>query len=119
MERFGKKVNHGNADAVQSAGNLVSVRVELATGVKFGHYDFGSGFLFLLHHVDGNTAAVVYYCNGMVKMNSYFNGIAESRQSLVNGVIDHFVNQVMQAQLAGGSDIHGRTLAHSIAPFQY
>src|SRR5712692_428799 len=117
MERFGKKVNHGNADAVQSAGNLVSVRVELATGVKFGHYDFGSGLPFLLHHVDGNAAAVVYYCNGMVKMNSYFDGVAESRQSFVNGVIDDFVNQVMQTQLACGSYIHRRSLAHSVATF--
>ena len=55
----------------------------------------------------------------MVKMDSHFNGVAVSRQSLVNRVIDDFVNQVMQSHLAGGTDIHGRSLAHGFAPFQY
>src|SRR5712692_3788354 len=119
VQRLRKKVDDRNANAVQSAGNLVSVGVELAASVKFGHYDFGSGLLFLLHHIDGNAAAVVHYRNGMIKMNSYFNGVAESRQSLVNRVIDDFVNQMMQAQLACGSDIHRRSFAHSVAPFQY
>src|SRR6266853_211032 len=45
--------------------------------------------------------------------------VAVSRQGIVNGVIDDFVDQVMQAHLARGSDIHGRPLAHGLAPFQY
>jgi hypothetical protein len=54
----------------------------------------------------------------MVKMDCYFYGVAVSRQSLVNRVVDDFVNQVMQSHLAGGSDIHGRSLAYGLAPFQ-
>src|SRR6266849_6793308 len=91
-----EKVDDRNAHAVYAAGNLVSVGVELAAGVKLGHHYFRSGLLFLLHHVDGNAAAVVDYCDGMVKMNSYFDSVAVSRQGLVNGVVDDFVDQVMQ-----------------------
>ena len=41
VERLGKKIDHGNADAVQAAGNLVSVRIELAAGMQLGHHDLG------------------------------------------------------------------------------
>ncbi len=33
-------VDHGDADAVQTAGNFVTIIAEFSTGVQYGHYDF-------------------------------------------------------------------------------
>ena len=38
---FGQRVDHRHADAVQAAGDLVAVLVELAAGVQLGHDDLG------------------------------------------------------------------------------
>ena len=34
-------------------------------------------------------------------MDSYFDGVAESRERLVNRIVHHFVDEVMQPYLAG------------------
>ena len=119
VQRLRKKVHHRNAHAMQAAGNFVGVRVELAAGVKFCHHNFRRRLLFLLHQIDGNAAAVVDYGNGVIKMNRYFNRVAVSCQSLVNRIVDNFVNQMMQAHLACGPYVHSRSLAHGLATFQY
>jgi hypothetical protein len=40
-QHLGQRVDAGNAHAVQTAGHLVTVLVEFATGVQFGERDFG------------------------------------------------------------------------------
>ena len=55
----GQRVDDGDADAVQSAGDLVGILVEFSAGVQLGHDDFGRGNAFTLVNVDGNAAAVV------------------------------------------------------------
>ena len=58
VEPFGQRVHDRDADAVQTAGNLVAVVVELAAGVQHRQHDFG-GRLAALVHVDRDAAAVV------------------------------------------------------------
>ena len=41
VERLGQRVDHRDADAVQAAGDLVAVVVELAAGVQHGQHDLG------------------------------------------------------------------------------
>ena len=42
-------IDHGHADAVQAAGNLVRVLIELAARVQLGHDDFGGRALEFVH----------------------------------------------------------------------
>ena len=49
VERDGQRVHHGDADAVQAAGDRVGVAVELAAGVQDRHDDLDGGLL--LHRV--------------------------------------------------------------------
>ena len=44
-------------------------------------------------------------------------GIAGQR--FVHGIVDNFVNQVVQPHLPGRADVHGRTQAHRFQPFQH
>ena len=41
VEMLGERVDHGDADAVQAAGYLVGVLVELPAGMQLGHDDLG------------------------------------------------------------------------------
>ena len=42
------------------------------------------------------------------------DGVAEARQRLVDRVVHHLVDQVMQPVLAGGPDVHPRPLADRV-----
>src|SRR6185369_397098 len=84
MQLFRKKVNAGHPDAVQSAGDFVSIRIELTACMQFGHHNLSRRTLFFLHHIDGNTAAVIDYRNRVIEMDRYFNCVAVSGQCFVN-----------------------------------
>ena len=98
MQRLGKKVDAGNADAVQAAGDFVSVGVKLSAGVKLGHHHFRRRLSLLLHLVDGNAAAVVDHRDRIVQMDRDFHRVAISRQRLVDRIVDHLVDQMVKTQ---------------------
>ena len=54
-----QRVDDGDADAVQAAGNLVGVLVEFSAGMQLGHDDLGRRDAFALVDVDRDAAAVV------------------------------------------------------------
>ena len=54
-----QRVDHGDADAVQAAGDRVPAAAELSAGVQDGHDDLDGGLVLLLVQVDGDAAAVV------------------------------------------------------------
>ena len=61
LEPLGQAVYHGDTDAVQAAGDLVRILVELAPGMELGHHDLGRRALELVVVLDvgRNAAAVV------------------------------------------------------------
>src|SRR5205823_7126102 len=106
--------HHAHAHAVQSAGNFVSGSIEFSAGVQLGHDYLGGGnFFFVNHHVvHGDAAAVIDHGDGVINVDGDFDLVGEASQGFIYGVVHDFVDQVMQAQLAGGTDVHGRALAH-------
>ena len=99
---------------MQSAGNFVGVAVELAARVQRGHHDLRGGNLFAVdvHIVDGNTAPVVDYGDGVVEVDGDFNLIGVAGQRFIDRVIYDFIDEVVQAEFAGRTDVHGGTFAH-------
>ena len=91
-EVLGEGVHAGDADAVQTAGDLVGVLVELAAGVQDGHDDLQGGALLLGMHVGGDAAPVVEHADGIAFQYFDFDVVAESGEGLVDGVIDHLVD---------------------------
>ncbi len=119
---LGQGIDHGHADAVQTARNLVRIVVELAAGVQFGHDDFGGRApLFVIRmYPGGNAAAVVGDANGVVGMNGYRDVVAIAGQRLVDGIVHHLEHHVMQAGTIGGiADVHAGTLAHRIQTLEH
>src|SRR5277367_2859332 len=111
IEPIGKRVDDGDADAVQAAGNFVGVAIEFSAGVQNGHDDFRGGLFFSGVHVHGDAAAVVDYGDAVVFVHGDVDLIAESGHGFVHGIVHDFPDQVMQAHFAGGADVHRGTFA--------
>ena len=108
VEPLGQGVDDRDADAVEAAGDLVGLVVELAAGVEHGHDDFGRGLLLLLVHLDRDAAAVVDDRDGVVDVDEDVDVLAVAGQGLVDGVVDDLVDQVMEPFGAGAPDVHRR-----------
>ena len=67
----------------------------------------------------GNAAAVVGYGDRAFRVEGHQNGVAMAGQRLVDGIIDHFVDHVMQTgAVIGIADIHAGPFAYRFQPFQ-
>jgi hypothetical protein len=120
LELAGQRVDHRHPDAVQAAGDLVAVAVELAARVQHRHHDFGGGAAFLRVHVRGNAAAVVDHADRVVGVDDDLDLVAMARQGLVDGVVDDLEHHVVQAgAVAGVADVHARALAHRFQALEY
>ena len=109
---LGERVDDRDADAVQAAGDLVAAAVaELAAGVQHGQHDLDRRLALLLHHRDGDAAAVVDDGDRVVGVDRDRDLGAEAGQRLVDGVVDDLVDEVVQAHHAGRADVHARALA--------
>ncbi len=94
-------VDAAHTHAVQAAGDLVAVLVELAPGVQLGESDFGRaalGLVLIVHlHAGRNAAAVVGHADGVVGVDGDDDVITKPGQGFVDGVVDDFEHQMMQA----------------------
>ena len=119
VKPLGERVDDGDADAVQSARDLVAPAfAELAAGVKDGEHDLGRGALLLRMLVDRDAATVVDDGDAVVGMQRQRDRVAVARERLVDGVVDHLVDEMVQASGAGRADVHARALAHRIETTQ-
>ena len=115
-----QRVDDGNADAVQAAGDLVGVLVEFSAGMQLRHDDFGGGNAFALVDVDGNAAAIVAHGDRAVRIEDDLDRGRVTRQRFVDGVVDDLVHHVVQAAaIVGVADIHARPLANGIETLQH
>ena len=119
LQPLGERIDAAHAHAVQTAGDFVALGIELAAGVQLGHDHLRRRDAFFLVHVHRNAAAVVDHRDGIVDVNGDVDLGAVARQRFVHGVVDHFVDQVVQAHLAGRADVHGRPQAHRFQTFQH
>ena len=68
--------------------------------------------------VHGDAAAVVGDLDDIVLQDLDLDVVTVTGQCLVDGVVHDLVDQMMQAPLAGGADIHARALAHRFQTLQ-
>jgi len=114
LEPARQGVHGGDADAVEPAGHLVASTAELAAGVQHRVYHFQrvpAGRLFL---ADGNATAVVGYRHRRVLADDDVDTITDPGEGLVDGVVDHFGDQVVQAADVGAADVHARPAADGL-----
>ena len=110
----GQGVDHRDADAVEAAGDLVGAGIELAAGVEAGHDHLDRGQVFAGVQVHGNAPAVVLYGDAVIRMDGDLDVVAMPAHGLVDGVVHHFIDQVVEAFEAGIADVHGRPFPHGL-----
>ena len=119
LEALGERVDDGDADAVQPAGDLVAATVaELATRVKNGQHDLGCGLPLLLHRVDGDAAPVVGDRHARVGVDRDLDVVALAGERFVDRVVHDLVDEVVESARAGRPDVHTRALANGFETFE-
>jgi hypothetical protein len=120
VESARQRVDNGDADAVQTTGDLVGVLVELPAGVQLRHHHLGGGDALLAMDLRGDAAAVVVDGDRAVAVERHQNTVTPAGKGLVDGVVDDLVDHVVQARaVVGVADIHARPLAHGIEAAQH
>ncbi len=119
LDALGQRVDHRDADAVQTAGDLVAAAAELAAGVQHGEHDRDRGELLARRDVDRDAPAVVADLDAAVGHDRDLDAVAEAGQRLVDGVVNDLPHQVVQAALTGRADVHAGALADRLEPLQH
>ena len=103
----GQRVDDARADAVQTAGRLVVALLELSAGVEHREDHFERALLRRRMLVDRNAAAIVGDRDRaavLVQRDDDVRGEAVHR--LVDGVVEHFPDEMVQAGGADAADVH-------------
>ena len=118
QQPLGERVHDGDADAVQAAGDLVAVAAELAAGVQLRHHDLDRGQAGALDDADRDAGAVVDDGHRAVAVQRHRDGVAAPREGLVDAVVEHLPDEVMQAPHAGRADVHAGTAPDRLETFE-
>ncbi len=116
-----KSVHDRNADAVKAAGDPVALAPELAAGVQ-GRQDDLDGRTPVLRLRDGfhgDASTVVGDSAAAVLQQRDDDLVAEARHSLVDRVVDHLVDEVVETSEAGGADVHPGAEPNVLDAFEY
>ena len=103
---------------MQSSRNLIGIFIEFTTCTNFGHYHLQCRFLFFFVKIYRNTTTVITNRNPVSFMNGNTNRVTMSCQSLINRVIHHFVNQMVQTTRPNITDVHRWSHPYVLHPFQ-
>ena len=119
VEPVGQAIDHRDANAVQAAGDLVGILIELPACVQDRHDHLGGGDSLALVDVDRDTAAIVGHRDRAVGIDCHLDPSGVAGQGLVDRVVDDLEHHVMQARaVVGVADVHARAHAHGLEPFE-
>ncbi len=91
---------------MQAAGDLVAVAAELAARVQLRENDRQCRKTLVRNQVDRNAGAGVANGDGVVRMDGDVDEIVAAGERLVDGVVDHLVDEMVEAAGARRPDVH-------------
>ena len=102
---------------MESARYFVAAAAKFSAGVQHSvhHFKriFSSGVF-----TNWNTATIVGDRDGIIFVDAHKNARCMSGHRFVNGVVNDFVDKVMQTALIGRADVHAGTLANRFKSFK-
>ena len=117
-EPLGERIDDRDTDAVKTARDLVAVAAELAAGVELREHDRERGQALVLDHVDGDAGALVDNGDRVVGVNRDVDHVVSAGERLVDSVVDHFVDEVVQPARTRRSDVHPGAEPNRLEAFQ-
>ena len=121
IEFLRERVDAADADTMKTAGDFIGGGVELATRVQLCEHHLHRGHALAtgqIHHVHGNTTAIVDDSDGIVDVDDDFDLFGVAGESFVDGIVYDLVDEVMQSHLTRGPDVHCGTEANGFKAFQ-
>ena len=116
---FRQRIDDARADAVETAGGLVVVVVELAARVEHREDHFQRALLARPMLVDGNAAPIVLDRDRrtvLVKGHPDVRGVPVHR--LVYRVVEDLPDEVMKTGAADAADVHTGPATNGLEPFE-
>ena len=103
---------------MEPSGYGVTAAAELSTRVQYGQNDLDCWFLFNWVHINGNPSTVVAYPYRSLFGDRDIYVVAVAGKSLIDRIVDYFIDQVVQAPGASRTDIHTRSFSDRFKPFE-
>ena len=119
VQVLAQRVDHRDADAVQAGGDLVPGVAELAAGVENGEYRLERRPPRLRVHVTRDPAPVVSDAHRPVGAQRHVDARGVAGERLVDRVVDHLEDEMVQPPAPRRADVHPRPLAHRLEPFEH
>ncbi len=119
VEALRKRVDDRCAHAVQSARRGVRAAAELAARMQLREDDLDARQPGARLDVDGDAARAVAHLDAAVGVQDDVDAGAVAAEGLVDGVVDDLPQAVHQAARVGRADVHARTLADRLEPFEH
>ena len=104
---------------MQPARDLVAAVAELAARMKDRERERHSRDLLFRVQVNGEPTAVVRDPDPVAGEQFDRDGVAVTRQRLVDGVVDDLVHEVVETPFARGADVHAGSFADGLEPLQH
>ena len=111
---LGERVHDRDTDSVESSRDLVAVAAELSAGVQLREDDRQRGQSLLGNDVDRDAGTGIADGHGVVRMDGHVDQVVASGERLVDRVVDHLVDEVMQAARARRADVHARSQTNGL-----
>ena len=118
LQPFRQGVHGRDADAVEAARDLVRAAAELAAGVQLGHDGFQRRLAGLFVDVHRDAAAPVLHGDGAILVDRDGDAVAVTGHGLVDRVVHHFVDGVVQRLDVGAADVHAGATPHCLQSFE-
>jgi len=115
FQEITQRIHHRHANPVQTTRDLVGIAVELPARMQLGHDHFGRRNALFLVNAHRNATTIVTDRHGRIRVDFDRYGVRMTCQCLVNSVIHHLIDHMMQTRpVIGVTDIHTRTLANRL-----
>ena len=114
-----KRVDDGDADAVQACRYLVARVAKFSASVQHRQHGLECGSTSLRVHVARNAAAIVRNFHGAVGAEPHVDTCRVAGQRLVDRVVYHLVHQVVQTSRPRAPNVHAGPLAHGLKPLEH
>ena len=119
LQPLRKRVDDRHPHAVQTAGDLVGVVVELAPGVDLGQDHLQRALAAVGVNVDRDAPSVVDDRDRAVGVQRHVDVPAVAGHRLVDRVVDDLVDQVMQPARRRVADVHARAQPDRLDPLEH
>jgi hypothetical protein len=107
-------VRHRGADAVKTSARLIDLAIEFAARMEGGVNQLDGRNMGLRMDIDRDAPAFIFDLNRAVFLDGYGDFVPVAVHGFIDGVIDDFPHQMMEARQIGASNVHARAFPHAL-----